>query len=665
MKPATQDRNATAPSRMTVPEPTLQPVIQVQGLYKHYGQVVAVRGVDLQVYPGEIFGLIGPDGAGKTTTFQILAGVMQATAGTVLVRDRSPRDARLEIGYLTQQFSLYLDLSIDENLAYIAGLRQVPDRLFVQRRSHYLELMGLAKFGGRLAGQLSGGMKQKLALCCALIAQPQVLLLDEPTTGVDPVSRREFWDILATLSQEGSTIIVATPYLDEAERCHRIALMYDGQIQQTGTLAQLRTELGWQRLEVRSNEIAQAEQVLGTMVGDPTTGVQDVQTFGDRLDVLVNDAQTSTPQLQSLLNQRQIQFTLQPAELTLENVFVTRLRQQGSDPPFIPFPRSRNQYARTDHSALTVPVQQSAIIARNLRKVFGSFPSVKDVDLEIGYGEIYGLLGANGAGKTTTIKMLCGLLTPTAGEVVLAGARSNLRSAALRKRIGYMSQKFTLYDDLSVLQNLEFYCGVYSVPPSLRRRKIDWVLETCGLAGQENMLTGRLPGGWKQRVAFGASVMHEPEILFLDEPTSGVDPLARRQFWRLIEDFARQGTAVLVTTHYLEEAEHCHRMGFMVAGEVVAQGSPSQIKAEQPGQLVEVVVDQAQPAYDLLKQHFEPWQISLFGDRLHLVLNNPEQELAQVQSQLQSSNSELRSVRNLPFSLEDAFIGIVQRASTR
>jgi len=632
------------------------PIIQVQGLHKRYGKVAAVRGIDLEVYPGEIFGLIGPDGAGKTTTFQILAGVMEATVGNIRVLDRRPRDARLGIGYLTQQFSLYLDLSIDENLRYVAGLRQVPEPLFLQRRIKYLQLMNLERFGSRLAGQLSGGMKQKLALCCALISQPQVLLLDEPTTGVDPVSRREFWDVLAALSREGVTIVVATPYLDEAERCHRIALMYEGQIQQTGTLAELRATLGLQRLEVRSHELKQTEQLLLNEIATGITGIRDVQTFGDRLDVLSENIQTDTVQIQNLLSEQQLNVTTQAAEVTLENVFVTRLRQQGSDPPFIAFPRSRQR---------NPDLNSVAIAAQNLRKVFGNFQSVKNVNLEIRYGEIYGLLGANGAGKTTTIKMLCGLLPPSAGKIRLAGHDDNLRDAAVRERIGYMSQKFTLYDDLTVIQNLEFYCGVYGVPKFIRRRKIDWVLEICGLTGRGSMITGQLPGGWKQRVAFGASVMHEPEILFLDEPTSGVDPLARRQFWRLIEDFARQGTAVLVTTHYLEEAEHCHRMGFMVAGEMVAQGSPSQIKAEQPGQLVEVVVDQAQLAYDLLKQQFEPWQISLFGDRLHLVLDYPEQELTQVRSQLQSSNLEIRSVRAIPFSLEDAFIGIVQRASTR
>ncbi len=631
-------------------------VIEVAGLCKRYGKLTAVRGIDFAVRRGEIFGLIGPDGAGKTTTFHILAGVMEASAGKVEVLGKLPRNARLGIGYLTQQFSLYLDLSIDENIRYSAGLREVPNDLFVERRNKYLRLMNLEKIGERLAGQLSGGMKQKLALCCALISQPQILLLDEPTTGVDPVSRREFWDVLATLAaNEQVTIVVATPYLDEAERCNRIALMYEGEIHQIDTLKELRKSLGLQRLEVRTNELLKSEKVLLDAVGNQSA-IADVQTFGDRLDILVKNAATGEAQVRKVFSRNNVAIDdIQAVEPTLENVFVTRLRQEGSDPPFIVFPSTQNRMEKTNRSGI-------AIGADRLAKRFGNFQAVKGVDLEIGYGEIYGLLGANGAGKTTTIKMLCGLLEPTSGLISLAGKTSNLRSKDLRRRIGYMSQKFTLYDDLTIVQNLEFYCGVYGVPRKLRRERIEWVLEICGLADRENLITGQLPGGWKQRVAFGASVMHEPEILFLDEPTSGVDPLARRQFWRFINEFARQGTAILVTTHYLEEAEQCNRMGFMVAGEVVTQGSPSQIKAEQPGELIELLVDRTQVASDLLKTQLESWRVSIFGDRLHVVLDNPEREMSEIRSFLQKSQININSIRTIPFSLEDAFIGTVQRA---
>jgi ABC-2 type transport system ATP-binding protein len=649
---------------MSLPQPIIKeqffnpnpPVIEVQGLHKHYGKLAAVQGIDFTVNRGEIFGLIGPDGAGKTTTFQILAGVMEATSGQVKVLEKPPREARLNIGYLTQKFSLYQDLSILENLRYTAGLRQVSEDKFKLGASQLLNLFGLAQFPNRLAGQLSGGMKQKLALCCALVSNPQVLLLDEPTTGVDPVSRREFWDLLASVAAEGVTIIIATPYLDEAERCHRLALIYEGIIHQLGTLGELRESLGLHRLEVRTQDLVKTEEILQSLLRKNETDIVDIQFFGDRLDVLVSNSCQGREQIKEILSKNYLELeSIEIDEPTLENVFVTRLRQQGSDPKFIPFTYYKNKNQGIDLKS------NLAIAAYNLQKNFGDFQAVKNVNIEIEYGEIYGLLGANGAGKTTTIKMLCGLLPSSSGKMILAGEREDLERSELRAKIGYMSQKFTLYDDLSILQNLQFYCGVYGVPRKLRRSKINWVLETCGLVGQENMITGKLPGGWKQRVAFGASVMHEPEILFLDEPTSGVDPLARRQFWRLIRDFARQGTAILVTTHYLEEAENCNRMGFMVAGELVTQGSSSKIKSEQPGQLIELAVEQVQTASNLLKKELENWRVSIFGTRLHLVLDNPEQELPQIRTILQESHITIHSERLLPFSLEDAFIGIIER----
>jgi len=625
-------------------------MIEVIGLQKNYGKVAAVKGIDFVVNSGEIFGLIGPDGAGKTTTFSILAGVVEATSGRVSILGKPPREARLEIGYLTQRFSLYGDLSIWENLTYSAGLRQVPPDVFQQRAKQLLEWVGLEKYPNRLAKQLSGGMKQKLALCSALVFSPKVLLLDEATTGVDPVSRREFWDLLATVAATGVTIITATPYLDEGERCNRIALIYEGVIQQTGTLRELRESLGLSRLELRTKDLALADQVLHS-----SPNITDIQSFGDRLDILVSSCEQGQRDIEQILKQEGISFEpISQHEPTLENVFVSRLRRLGSDPPFIPFPYLQGSRSLKDRDV--------AIGAYDLDKQFGDFQAVKKVNLEIKYGEIYGLLGANGAGKTTTIKILCGLLPPTAGKMLLAGEREDLYRQSVRKKIGYMSQKFTLYDDLSIQENLEFYCGVYQVPYQLRQKKIRWVLEICGLVGQENTMTGSLPGGWKQRVAFGASVLHEPDILFLDEPTSGVDPLARRQFWRLIRDFAQRGTAILVTTHYLEEAESCHRMAFMVAGEIVAQGSPSQIKAAQPGKLIQLQVNDTQKASELLKEKLAHWRVTIFGDSIHLVLDKPEEELPHIRDLFKHSQIELQSEINIPFSLEDAFIGIIERA---
>lgn len=626
--------------------------IDVRGLYKHYGKTIAIRGIDLQIRRGELFGLIGADGAGKTSTFNILGGVMEATAGNAQILGLPARDARNYTGYLTQQFSLYPDLSVDQNIYYSAGLRLVPENQLDARRTKYLKLMQLDSFRDRLAGRLSGGMKQKLALCCALIAEPQVLLLDEPTTGVDTIARREFWDILAGLTAQNITVLVATPDLDEAERCDRVALIYNGQIQQMGSPTELKGNLGLNRLIIRTSQLIQAEKAL-IVTGE----IAEVSTLGDRIEVLVKDVKSGIAFVRDRLTQNNVQFEqIQPESPTLENVFTTLLRQKGSVPKSLPFPRVKSL-------AISEPAKAKiAISARNLNRVFGSFHAVVDLNLDIRYGDVYGLLGANGAGKTTAIKMLCGLLPISSGEMSLAGETGNLRSAELRQRIGYMSQKFTLYDDLTILENLQFYSGVYGIPPRQQREKISWVLSISGLEGQEHLLTRQLPGGWKQRVAFGASVIHEPEILFLDEPTSGVDVLARQQFWQLINDFARHGTAILVTTHYMNEAEQCSRMCFMVAGRKVAEGSASEIKAAQPGQLFELKIGELQGSYDRLRQFLEPWRVSIFGDRLHVVLDHPKEELPQVRSYLQSANLSLTDIQPIPFSLEDAFIGEVQRA---
>jgi ABC-2 type transport system ATP-binding protein len=635
---------------ITIDAPADEAAIRVSGLKKNYGPVEAVRGIDLSVAHGEIFGLIGPDGAGKTSVFQILGGVMPATAGEAIMLGRSAREARSYVGYLTQVFSLYHDLSVAENLRYMGELRRLSDDEIDQRGDRYLEMFGMARFKNRLAGKLSGGMKQKLSLACALIIEPKILLLDEPTTGVDPVSRREFWDALADLSHQGITIVVATPYLDEAERCTRIALMYDGQIHQTGTPRELRQSLGLQRLVVRAQGLSQALDIL-----QQTPGIDDVQRFGDRLDVMVEDPPAGEKLTRETLHKANIEVEqITVAAPTLENTFVAVLRKDRKDTRTAPFPLTRQSEERRSGAI--------AIGARNLSKRFGDFDAVKNVSLEVRYGEIYGLLGANGAGKTTTIKMLCGLIEPTAGEGSLAGETGTLRSSAVRRRVGYMSQKFSLYDDLTIEENLDFFAGVYGVPLKERADKKRWVLSFAGLEGRGHLMTGSLPGGWKQRVAFGAAVMHEPSVLFLDEPTSGVDPLARRAFWRMINSFADCCMAILVTTHYLEEAEQCNRLGLLVAGELVAQGTPSSLKAAQKGHLLELITDKPQRANNLLKGEMDRWRISLFGDRLHVIVDDdPQIGIRNVSSRLTSAGINVLQAHEEPYSLEDVFIAVVEQ----
>jgi ABC-2 type transport system ATP-binding protein len=631
--------------------------IRIHNLSKRYGALEAVRGISFEVDQGDIFGLIGPDGAGKTSTFQILAGVMEATGGAAEVFGRPAREARSHTGYLTQTFSLYPDLTVAENLRYAGDLRRVPPADISTRGRRYLEMFDLDRFLDRLAGQLSGGMKQKLSLACALVSEPRVLLLDEPTTGVDPVSRREFWDALAHLSADGLTILVATPYLDEAERCGRVALVHTGELRQLGTPAQLRRSLGARRLEVHTEDLSTAERVL-SHVADPDKDIVDVQRFGDHLDVLTGHPEKARRLVEQEMRGAGSRVTeVRVDDPSLENVFVASLRGLGQEPAQVPFP------GRHHHGDLR---GQVAIGADGLTKQFGSFTAVQDVSLQIRYGEVYGLLGANGAGKTTTIKMLCGLLDPTHGAIQLAGERGDLRAEGVRQRIGYMSQKFSLYDDLTIRENLEFFAGVYGVPEREREEKTRWVLSFSGLEGQHDQITGRLPGGWKQRVAFGAAIMHEPSVLFLDEPTSGVDPLARRAFWRMINRLADAGTAVLVTTHYLEESEQCNRLGFMAAGELVVEGSPSAIKSQQTGHLLELVVDQPQRAADVLKAEAERWRVSLFGSRLHVIVDDDvEAGRRATVRDLEVHGIRVMEAREARFSLEDVFISVVEKARGR
>jgi len=632
---------------------TGETAIKVTSLRKSYGDFAAVKSVNLDIARGEIFGLIGPDGAGKTSVFQILGGVMQQTSGTAEMYGKPSIDARPYVGYLTQTFSLYQDLSVAENLRYVGQLRLLTTRQIEERGGHYLAMFNMDRFMDRLAGSLSGGMKQKLALACALIAEPKILLLDEPTTGVDPVSRREFWDTLAGLATNGMTMVVATPYLDEAERCHRVALMYDGEIHETGTPAQIRDRLGLQRLEVRAADLSQlgkAEDLLTQVLQ-----INDVQRFGDRLDLMVADARAGEETTKRVLAEAGIATgKIKSGAPTLENSFVAKLRELGGEPSVRPFP-VRRQFRQREAGAV-------AIGAQDLCKRFGSFNAVKNINIEVKYGEIYGLLGANGAGKTTTIKILCGLISASSGKMELAGEKGSLRSTFVRQRLGYMSQKFSLYDDLTIEENLDFFAGVYQVPRKVREEKKQWVLEISGLQGKGDLMTGSLPGGWKQRVAFGAAVMHEPSVLFLDEPTSGVDPLARRAFWKMINGFADRGVAVLVTTHYLEEAEQCNRLGFMVAGELVAEGTPSGVKAAQGGHLLELITNKPQAAADLLKQTRERWRISLFGDRLHVVVDDdPANEISNLSTELAQHSIQVLRAYEAPYSLEDVFIGIVEK----
>lgn len=567
-------------------ESAARPLLQVSGLKKSYKRGTEVlHGIDFSVRSGEIFGLIGPDGAGKTTLMQILAGIVDFDEGQVSIAGKEAHKAHSVTGYIPQHFSLYPDLSIDENLRYIAGLHDVSAEDFERRRADFLERTGLSRFADRLAKQLSGGMKQKLSLCCALIIHPKVLLLDEPTAGVDPLSRREFWEIVKEFCNEGTAVVAATAYFDEAEICDRVGLITEGRIEKSGSPLQLKKSFAAKRIELASKDPDALEQALRKEIQrSGAKEIIDYYSLGSRLDVITSDLQEAGARLKAIVQKEGLPLSsARGVELSMENVYFLHMLQKGEklNPPSA-MPRNELSPAQAT-SRQNKP--NSAIEAKNLRKNFGNFQAVHDLNLSVNYGEIYGLLGANGAGKTTTIQMLCGLHNPSSGQVLLAGKEqtsalnSERDSREVRRKFGYMSQKFSLYSDLTVIENLDFYGTVYGVSHKLRKEKIDWVIDACGLHGQENELIGNLPGGWRQRVAFGASVMHEPDILFLDEPTSGVDPIARRELWYMIRELAKQGTAILVTTHYMDEAEFCNKLGLMVDGRLIVEDSPEHLKA--------------------------------------------------------------------------------------
>jgi len=421
--------------------------------------------------------------------------------------------------------------------------------------------------------------------------------------------------------------------------------MERGKIYDIDTPARFRSKMGVTRLEVKVEPLAPAEDVLAA-----SPEAQDVQRFGDRLDVMAPNPDAAESDLRRRAEAKGLRVTeIRRSQPTLENAFVGQLRKMRGTHPVPHFPKPSPPLDRND----------VVIGAKDLNKRFGTFQAVKNFQLEVRNREIYGLLGANGAGKTTSIKIICGLIDPTSGSVTLMGRSKGLRSAEVRSRIGYMSQKFALYDDLTIGENLDFYARLYGVDESVREERKKWVLETAELEGEENMLTKSLPGGWKQRVAFGAAVMHEPEAIFLDEPTSGVDPLARRAMWRMINELADRGAGILVVTHYLEEAEQCNRLGFMVAGEIISQGSPSEVKGRMKGSLYELEVDRPNVALGALKKKFGASRVSLFGDRLHVVLERDEQR-AEAATVLRDAGVQVSAEKPVPFSLEDVFISLIE-----
>jgi len=540
-------------------------------------RIQALREVSVELRPGTVTGLIGPDGAGKTTLMRLAAGLLAPDSGTITVLDHdATRDSLIvqaSIGYMPQRFGLYEDLSVQENLDLYADLQGVPAQLRTERYTELMHMTGLGPFTRRLAGQLSGGMKQKLGLACTLVQPPRLLLLDEPTVGVDPVSRRELWSIVYRLvDQEGMTVLLSTAYLDEAERCGEVILLNDGQLLGHGPPAQFSAELAGRTFTVAAGE-GPARRTLQSALAKQA-GVDDAIIQGDDIRLVLDEGMAAEAVLRGVDNGRALQA--RAVEPRFEDAFITRVRaarahaEPAGDRNAGPSPGEAEPGAG--------PAGEAVIRVDDLERRFGDFYAVHHVSFAVQPGEVFGLLGANGAGKTTTFRMLCGLLPPSGGHVSVAGVDLRQAAAKARARIGYMSQKFSLYGHLSVLQNLRFFSGAYGLRGARRERRIRWALEEFELAPVAEAMSQELSLGFKQRLALACALMHEPEILFLDEPTSGVDPLARREFWSRINELAHAGVTVLVTTHFMEEAEYCDRLAIMVAGEILAIGTPKDIR---------------------------------------------------------------------------------------
>jgi ABC-2 type transport system ATP-binding protein len=528
----------------------------------------ALQSVDVRVSAGRVTGLIGPDGAGKTTLMRLAVGLLLPDTGRIhalgIDAIAEPLEVQSSVGYMPQRFGLYEDLSVQENLDLYADLNGVAH---VERPARYRELMhmtGLAPFTRRLAGRLSGGMKQKLGLACTLVRTPRLLLLDEPTAGVDPVSRRELWSIVYRhVKQQGMSVLLSTAYLDEAERCDDVILMHEGRILGQGSPKSFSEPMRGRTFHVTAPDIGKRalQMRLSTV-----PGIVDAIIEGEQVRVV--SAGPIMPDLYATVGDLQVQA----AEPLFEDAFIAKLKHTTTAV-------QAAQATELHASQITLKDDGPVIEARELQRRFGDFYAVRGVSFSVQRGEIFGLLGANGAGKSTTFRMLCGLLPVSAGHVQVAGLDLRKAAAQARARLGYMAQRFSLYSNLSVLQNLRFFASAYGLDRAHSRERIDWALKTFELTEFADAGSGDLPLGFKQRLAMAAALMHEPDILFLDEPTSGVDPLARREFWQRINALAEAGVTVLVTTHFMDEANYCDRLVIMADGDVLAAGTPAEMKA--------------------------------------------------------------------------------------
>ena len=550
---------------------------------------VALDRVSLSVTRGQLTALVGPDGAGKTTLMRMMAGLLAPDEGSLHVLGLDvTRDAQAvqdRISYMPQRFGLYEDLSVQENLDLYADLHGVPQAVRRERFARLMAMTDLARFTARPAGKLSGGMKQKLGLACTLVRSPELLLLDEPSVGVDPLSRRDLWEILLQLVRdEQLSVVVSTAYMDEAERCAHVHVMNAGQVLADGmpqALAQRAQGLTF----VATPPGGMAARMLQARLLDAVSVVVDAVPRGGQVR-FIRRPDVDEEALQPLLED--VEVRPRPAEL--EDAFMLMLRQHAEaaggqssseGPPAAGADRTLHGQRNDEPTAPVADHAEPVIVVRDLVRRFGDFTAVASTSFEVRRGEIFGLLGPNGAGKTTTFRMLCGLLPATSGSLQVAGANLRVAPARARARIGYVAQKFSLYATLTVRENLAFYGAAYGLHGRQLTERMDAMLQRFDL--DPEAASGLLPAGYRQRLAMAAGLIHAPDILFLDEPTSGIDPLARRAFWRTITALSAQGVTIVITTHFMEEAEYCDRIAIQDAGRMLALGTPHEVRTQAGG----------------------------------------------------------------------------------
>jgi ABC-2 type transport system ATP-binding protein len=634
------------------------PAISADGLTKKFAQLTAVDQLRLDVFPGEIFGLVGPDGAGKSTSLRMLATIMDPDSGSARIAgfDIGEEAAAVKdhLAYMSQRFGLYQDLTVAENINFYGDLYGMSKKGRQARIGELLDFSNMKPFIHRRAGNLSGGMKQKLQLVCALIHTPKVLLLDEPTNGVDPVSRRDFWRILHKLRQQEVSVLITTAYLDEAERCDRVGLIDQGRLLATGTPNEIKQLMDGQILAIRSN---QGRQIVKLLQGHPLA--TSVNLFGDTVHLVCRDSSETEKQVRHLLDREAIGYDqIRETQPSLEDVFVSLLGRHEQVTP---------EQQDTLFALATSKEDSPAVQVEHLTRCFGTFTAVDDIGFQVKKGEIFGFLGPNGAGKSTTIRMLCGLLSPSSGSGTVAGYDILRETEQIKLHIGYMSQKFSLYEDLTVAENIGFYGGIYGLYGRQLEKRMNWALEMAGLQEHRTSLTSILSGGWKQRLALACAILHEPPIIFLDEPTSGVDPLSRRRFWDLIYNMAEQGITIFVTTHYMEEAEYCDRIALIYDGKMIASGSPTLLKTRfMHDQIIDLRCPDPQALVAPIKELPEIRDAALFGSGLHIVTPDAGGAMTAINTMLaaQGGLNDVTMETIMP-SMEDVFISLIEEVDRR